>query len=109
MCGCQLGQGRKGLSTVVMPHLVICKHAALIFLCAPMPESALDGRAVKMVLLCLLGFFPPPIFLNKHVAASGQLLFSRGDVTSQNLNFSLNCVCCHLCKLLFSESVNTAL
>lgn len=55
--------------------------SAVISPCSPMPESALDGKAVKMVLLCLL-FFPPPapFFPNKHIAARGQLLFSRGDM-----------------------------
>lgn len=55
-------------------------HAAVVCPRAPMPESALGGKAVNMALLCLLGFFFPPLFLSKHIAASGQLLFSRGDM-----------------------------
>lgn len=51
------------------------RRAVVIFMCAPMPERVLDDKVEKLVLLFLLVFFP-----NKHRAASGQLLFLRGDM-----------------------------
>lgn len=82
--------------------------AAVTFPCAPVPESALDGKAVKMVLLCLL--FPRPLLSKQtHSCKRATSVFKRRHVTFQNLNFPPNRACCHLCNLLFSRSVNVAL
>lgn len=97
--GAQPGGATPGCLQVCCCDLPMCSHATK---CSCW-QGGENGPA-------FLGFFPHPLLSKQtHSCKRATSVFKRRHVTFQNLNFSLDCACCHLCNLLFSRSVNAAL